>query len=386
MQGKSHTRWGRKVLLVGVVVLGVVRVAPDAGGGSAAAGKEEVRWGVLDPAVHENLSLFPITTSKPGDTTGFLTLEEGLASGEVVVRERGVEILRRSRGPMAPRVPDGGARANELVLLNHSDKPLVLLAGEVVTGGKQDRVIAKDRVVSPGAEPLPLDVFCVERGRWAGPSAGFSAAKLFVHPSVREQAAVERKQEEVWAAVRRGTTHRAAGAAGAPAAPPQLSAERIEDVIASEARSESYVKVYQSSRLGASVEEVVREVERRFARALRNAAGRPVVGVVVAYGDEVAWADIFASESLFERYWPKLLRSYVVEALARPSEIRESERATRADVRAFLEPLRGHETVESEPGVYRWRQVAQGRQTEITLEALGPKPMTLHWLRIQRTR
>ena len=52
------------------------------------------------------------------------------------------------------------------------------------------------------AEPLPLDVFCVERGRWAGPSTEFSAAKLFVHPSVREQAAVERKQEEVWAAVR----------------------------------------------------------------------------------------------------------------------------------------------------------------------------------------
>jgi len=34
------------------------------------------------------------------------------------------------------------------VLVNHSKRPLLLLAGELVSGGKQDRVIAKDRIVA----------------------------------------------------------------------------------------------------------------------------------------------------------------------------------------------------------------------------------------------
>ena len=107
-----------------------------------------------------------------------------------------------------------------------------------------------------------------------------------------------------------------------------------------------------------------------------------MVGVVVAYGAEVAWSDIFASPSLFERYKAKLLRSYVVEALARPQT---KESASLDDAREFLRPLEGRESVESEPGVYRWRQVTQGHYAEIALEALRPASLTLHWLKIHRT-
>jgi hypothetical protein len=95
----------------------------------------------------------------------------------------------------------------------------------------------------------------------------------------------------------------------------------------------------------------------------------------------VAWSDAFASGDLFTKYWPKLLRSYVVEALARP---RTQERATLDDARDFLAPLSGREQVESEPGVYRWRQVTQGRYAEIELESL-PKAVMLHRVKIQRT-
>jgi hypothetical protein len=69
-------------------------------------------------------------------------------------------------------VPDyrSAPAVNQLVLVNRSKRPLLLLAGELVSGGKQDRIIAKDRIVAPGAEPLPLDVFCVEHGRWSSGS------------------------------------------------------------------------------------------------------------------------------------------------------------------------------------------------------------------------
>src|SRR5439155_26998487 len=92
--------------------------------------------------------------------------------------------------------PTTGASVNQLVLINRSKRPLLLLAGELVSGGKQDRVMGKDRIVPAGAPLLPLEVFCVEHGRWSG-SSQFSAAKTIVHPSVRVRAAVDQKQTEV---------------------------------------------------------------------------------------------------------------------------------------------------------------------------------------------
>lgn len=342
-------------------------------------------WRVADPITYENLSVFPVVARQWADTSAFVTLDEALARGEAVVTESGGEIIRRTRDgwPAPLSVPQGGAQVNQLVLIHRGSKPLVLLAGEVVTGGKQDRVVAKDRVVPPGAEPLPLDVFCVERGRWAGASAQFAAAKVMVHPSVREKAAVDKDQSEVWAAVRSGSTASGGVVGGvAASAPAAISGDTLGRVIASEAQSESYIKVYQRSRVGQSVESFAEEVERRFVRATRELKGERVVGVIIAYGGEVAWADAFGSAELFAGYWPKLLRSYVVEALARPGS---QEHATLEDAREFLRGLEGRESVESEPGVYRWRQVAEGRYAEIELTALAPKALMLHWVKIRRT-
>jgi len=336
-------------------------------------------WRLGEPVVYENLTVFPVLSRHAAETSGFLTLDEALASGDAVVTERGGEVLRRSRDARPIAEPfQGGASVNQLVLINRGSKPLLLLAGELVSGGKQDRIIAKDRIVAPGAEPLPLDVFCVEHGRWSTGSR-FAAAKIIVHPSVREKAAVDQKQAEVWEAVRAGST--AKRRSDVAAAPP-FTAGSLATVIARDAPSESYKGIYQSPAVGRSVESFAEEVQRRFTRATANVKGEHVVGVVVAYGGEVAWSDIFASPKLWESYWPKLLRSYVVEALARP-QLREH--ASVEDAREFLRPLVGRENVESEPGVYRWHEITQGPYAEIELEAVRPASLTLHWLKIHRT-
>src|SRR4030081_845656 len=176
-------------------------------------------WRILDPVVYENIAIFPVVSGTSQDTSSFLTLEEGLASGEVIVSERGAAGIVRDRGGRPVPAPqyDASASVNQLVLLNRSKRPLLLLAGELVSGGKQDRIIGKDNIVPVGAEPLPLDVFCVEHGRWTGNSSEFSASKTIVHPSVREQAAVEQKQAEVWNAVAGGSTARLSTAPSARA-------------------------------------------------------------------------------------------------------------------------------------------------------------------------
>jgi hypothetical protein len=351
-------------------------------------GKPEGNWRLLDPVTYENITIFPVVSSFTQDTSSFLTLDEGLSSGEVIISEQGAAGLARTRDGRPVAVPqyNSAASVNQLVLINRSKRPLLLLAGELVSGGKQDRIIGKDRIVPVGSEPLPLDVFCVEHGRWTGASSQFGASKTIVHPSVREQAAVAQNQNEVWDAVRSGTLSKArpaGGAAGQLAAPPApLSSVAIGDAIATAAPTQAYAKIYEGGRVGASVDSFVEELKRRFDRATLGLKGERVVGVVVSYGGEVAWSDIFASGDLFEHYWSKLLRSYAVEALARPSY---RETAAITDAREFLRNLNGREVVESEPGVYRWREITEGRLSLIELESISPKAMTLHRLLLHRT-
>jgi hypothetical protein len=355
-------------------------------------GKPEGNWRLLDPASYENITIFPVVSSSSQDTSSFLTLDEGLSSGEVIVSEQGAVGLARTRDgrPVALPPSNSGASVNQLVLINRSRRPLLLLAGELVSGGKQDRIIGKDRIVPVGTEPLPLDVFCVEHGRWTGTSSQFVASKTIVHPSVREQAAVVQDQKDVWDAVRSGTLAKAAppsesvsvtGAAPMPSAP-RITTESIEVTIASAAPTQAYAKIYEGGRVGASVDDFVGELRRRFDRATSGLKGERVVGVVVAYGGDVAWSDIFASGELFEHYWGKLLRSYAVEAMARPGY---REAAAITDAREFLRNLNGREVVESEPGVYRWREITEGRLSLIELESVAPKAMTLHRLLLHRT-
>jgi len=262
-------------------------------------------------------------------------------------------------------------------LINRSKRPLLLLAGELVSGGKQDRVIGKDRIVPVGAPPLPLDVFCVEHGRWTG-SSQFAAAKTIVHPSVRESAAVDQAQTKVWDSVRNGTNSKAP--VSAPRA--QISADNLQSAIAGNGRTEAYEKIYESRAVGVSIDDFVNEVQRRFSQATSGLKNERVVGVVVAYGGEVAWSDIFASGDLFDHYWRKLLRSYAVEALTRPTY---RQVASRDNANDFLRRLNGRETQETEPGVYRWREIKEGQLAQIELDALQPKPMTLHRLLLHRT-
>jgi len=239
---------------VGGLALGAAAPAPSTGGNSPdPEPAAENGWRLLPGVTYENITLFPVVAADGADTSMFLTLDEGLASGEVVVTEQGSGGLYRSeRGAPRPEL-NGRAAVNQLVLINRSKRPLLLLAGELVSGGKQDRIIGKDRIVPVGSEPLPLDVFCVEHGRWSSGSR-FSAAKTMVHPSVREQAAVAKDQNDVWAAVRAGSTAGAPtnGRGGPVLASPRISADSISETVAVNAPTQAYSKIYEGGRVGAT--------------------------------------------------------------------------------------------------------------------------------------
>src|SRR5215831_5318089 len=74
---------------------------------------------LLDPITHGDLTVFPVVSNKTHDTNGFLTLDEGIRSGEVVVTEMGNLHGIMRRRPL-PQSFSGAAQVNRLVLVNNS--------------------------------------------------------------------------------------------------------------------------------------------------------------------------------------------------------------------------------------------------------------------------
>jgi hypothetical protein len=314
---------------------------------------------VLDPIRHGNLTVFPVVTGKSYATGDFLTLDEGLRSGEVVVTESG----------------------NVRGLINNSKRPLLLLAGEVVAGGKQDRVIGKDRIVPAQSDPVDLSVFCVEPGRWVATSQQFGTSgglyggafvngkaapapsTLMVQPSVRAKAMGDKDQNQVWAEVRKQQAAMAETVEGTGAAP-AIETEALRS-------TSSYARVMENKEVREQVDAMAAPIEHNYQSVIKQLHDRHAVGVVVAVNGRIIWADIFASSELLEKYWPKLVRSYASEAVVtRAKDVEVGEKRAQA----FLEDMEGRkETIENEPGIYRHTEVNGDGFKAFALTSLLPK-------------
>ncbi len=317
---------------------------------------------VLAPIRQGNLTVFPVVAATSHDTQEFLTLDEGLRSGEVVVTESGSvrPLIRRRPGAIPPLYPGGGAQVNQLVLVNNSKRPLVLLAGEIVTGGKQDRVIGKDRIVPAESDPIDLGVFCVEPGRWVGTSSKFGGMSgALAAPSVRAKAMADKDQEKVWSEVRKNQ-------AAVIAAMPAASAETVEVE-----GTTSYARVMDNKEVRKQVDSIAAPIESSYRGLMKELRDRNAVGVVVAVNGELIWADIFASTDLLQKYWPKLARSYAAEAMVTPGKARE---VAEKSAQAFLDDRQGRREVsETEPGLYRHTEITGDGFKVFELISLLPK-------------
>ncbi|HET7208446.1 MAG TPA: DUF6569 family protein [Terriglobales bacterium] len=316
---------------------------------------------VLAPIQHGNLTVFPVIAVKTYDTHDFLTLDEGLSSGEVVVTEFGSRpMIRRRPRPTPWPYPSDGAQVNRLVLVNNSKRPLILLAGEIVTGGKQDRVIGKDRLVPAESDPIDLGVFCVEPGRWVATTSKFNTmSSAMAAPAVRGSAMAAKDQQKVWSEVRRNQEQIVAGLAPS-------STETVEVQSTS-----SYARVMDNQEVRKQVDSIAVPVETSYRSVMKELRDRNAVGVVVAVNGEFIWADIFASTALLQKYWPKLVRSYAAEAITTQARARNVDERS---AQAFLDKLEGtREVAETEPGLYRQTEITGDGFKAFELTSLLPK-------------
>lgn len=314
------------------------------------------RWRVAKPVSHDNLTVYPVLSDQTWDTSAFLTLDEGLASGKVQVIELG-----------------GGAQVNRLALVNRSGRPLILLAGEIIIGGKQDRMVSHDCIVLPGEDPVIIEVFCVEPGRWHGRQSSFGALKAIVNPTVREQAVAYKSQQGVWARGGETTDRLMAGRDSQPGRGVRRGPTSA---------STSYARIYSSPEVSTSLASSAEALQSQYEAALRvQLRGKQVVGVVVAINNQPVWTDVFAGPALFEKYWPKLLRSYVVEAVARRGQ---AETGNTLSAAQFLEQTDNGRMVEKKDSAFELTRSQAGATLTYELFSRAPgQEGPLHFTRFR---
>ncbi len=261
---------------------------------------------VDEPVAAGGLQVFALRWD-PGAPLAYATLDDGLASGLLEVTE----------------VAASGS-VPTLKVTNKGDAPAFLMAGEQLSGGKQNRVLNASILVAPHSE-LPIPVSCVERGRWAYRSAKFGSAGSSSHShlrklmhshatlSYRAEGKPSSRQGEVWQEVDRKMA---------------------------ETGSHSDTMVLQK---------VYEDTENDLALVTEQLpAPEGASGVVFAYGGRIAGFDLFDQPATLAKLWPKLVRAYAVDARAEE----EAAPVTRGAVRDWLRTALGvkEETFKS-PGL-----------------------------------
>jgi len=243
------------------------------------------RLSVHPPQSHRGLTLFPLELSTAEDEADYATLDEAFRRGLV-------------------RVSDTGVVA-QVTMANVSGRDWVLaLAGEVILGGKQNRMLRDDVLLPPSSGPVVVPTYCVEQGRWLGADhAKFEAGRTLSNYALRQQAMAGAPQAKVWE---------------------QVEAEQRRF------RVESATRDYDAVANSPAVARELADYRAAYVRIWRPR----LVGVVVAQGNQIVAADVFCNAPLFARERDKLLDSYAFDCVNRYERIRPT--LQQQDARDFM--------------------------------------------------
>jgi hypothetical protein len=259
----------KRILVILAIPL-LLAAAPSQSTGPAPEGAADFNLGDFEagePVLAYNLAVIPLHTRKGPPYDDYTVLEEAQAARKVSVSEVG---------------NDGSVP--ELLVRNRDERPLYLLGGEVVLGGKQDRMVQSDVVLDP-SERRRIPVVCVEQGRWDGQDLTFQPGIAVAHPDLR-RAALFSEQGAVWGEV-----------------------ARKSQVSGVSSPTGTYRRVLQDAKLRQRISQYLDELQAKLPRDGRMA------GLAVAINGELEVVDVFDSPMLYAKLERKLLASYVLAAL-----------------------------------------------------------------------
>ncbi|WP_432797219.1 ARPP-1 family domain-containing protein [Poriferisphaera sp. WC338] len=258
-----------------------------------------------EPMRHENLTLYMLSAPDEMDTSDVITLEHAMEIGKLKVIET--------------------SNVNKLAVVNESDKTVFIHAGDIVRGGKQDRTLAHDMLIPPKSDPIPVDSFCVESGRWAqreGESTSyFSRSKNMLNDNdAILNARLRKSQQGVWRSVKNVQSRVGAALETDVQAPASLSSLQL---------------TLENQELN--------DAAKLYANALRAAATRypDTRGFIACINGEVYVAHLYASHKLLIDIWHKQLNALAAEAISQSANKKEFEQAKPEAALVFIEQFDG---------------------------------------------
>jgi hypothetical protein len=293
---------------------------------------------VSGPYSHKNLTIFLLHGADQRQDKTPLTLQEAMERKMVAVHETG--------------------DVNNLAIENLSDEEVFVQSGDIVKGGRQDRVLALDLIVPPKSGKIQIASFCVEQGRWSGrgqEEAGqfASSRKALNSKELKIAAKHSASQREVWDKVAQSQARLSAGVvaadaapavAGPPPPPPGQAAagasvgtapanaevQRLDFSVASSLSSSSL----QLSLENENLKQVVDDYVKKLSPIIEGK--NDVIGYVFAINGEINSADVYSSSGFFKKLWPKLIESSATEAVGEFEKGKTYDQVKAEAVKAFL--------------------------------------------------
>jgi hypothetical protein len=169
---------------------------------------------------------------------------------------------------------------------NHSDQTIYVSSGELVSGGRQDRIIAQDTLLEPNGRDQYVSAMCVEELRWSDKEKKFSY-EGFANPSLRKVLDESKNQVLIWREIAK-----------------QLEENKIQN------KSSAYL-----ARIADKKNMMLNDEYYNFFKAKFKTADSTIVGFVCMSGNKVIGSDIYASSDLFYNQLDPLLKGYCDEAV-----------------------------------------------------------------------
>lgn len=250
---------------------------------------------------HKNLTIFLIHGKDSSTKTNVMTLQEAMERKLFVVYET--------------------SNVNELEVENLSKTQDVFIqSGDIVKGGKQDRVLAISIIIPARSGRVKIEAFCVESGRWqkrGGEDANKfdSSNERIVSKDLKIAANATRSQQEVWAKVSEAQANLGKNVGG--------------DVASGASRTSLQLSL-EDKKVVANIDEYI----KHFAKIAEGQSD--VIGYAFAINGKINSADVYVSNALFRKLWAKNLKATATEAVSLSREVRLADPVKAEAVKGFI--------------------------------------------------
>ena len=322
-------------------IVGILAVFMAVVGAAGMAVAQSGNYTISAPHTYKNLSIFLIHGKDESKKGNILTLQEAMERNLFRVYET--------------------SEVNELEVENLSKEfDVFIQSGDIVKGGKQDRILAVSIIIPARSGRVKIDSFCVESGRWTKrgneDSTKFTSSNdRIVTKELKIAANASRSQQEVWNKVSeaKASLGRNVGGsvAGSSASSLQLS---LED-----------------KKVVAKVDEYVQQ--------LRNIVDgkSDVIGYAFAVNGQINSADIYVSNGLFKKLWPKMLKASATEAVAASRGIRLANPVKAEAVKGFLDDAEKAKPTNDRSASAGARLLTREDKDNVMIEARDEKTKTV---------